>query len=132
MTAAYWVWIVAAVLLVLFGLLALTASGEAIRNNLSQSGVGVDKIGALINLLRGNGLICLLVGIAVGLLAGPVRGGDGRIRRALAALSVVFALLEVAAVVTELSPGVLLVVPILLLVAVVLAYRDSASTWFGR
>ena len=131
-TAAYWIWIVCAAVLVLFGLLAATASADAIRERLTDQHVSPDNIDAFMQLLRVSGIISLIVGLAIGLLAGPVRAGDERFRRALVALSAVFALIQIGAVIMGLSPGILLIVPILLLVAAMLAYRPASNDWFAR
>ena len=131
-TAAYWIWIVCATILVLFGLLAATASADAIRERLADQAVSHDDVDAVMRLLRVSGVISLLVGLAIGLLAGPVRAGDERFRRALVALSAVFALIQIGAVLFGLSPGFLLIVPILLLSAGILAYRPPSNAWFAR
>ena len=123
-------WIVCAAVLVLFGLLAATSSADAIRQRLTEQHVSADNIEAFMQLLRITGVISLVVGLAVGLLAGPVRRGDERFRRALVALSAVFALIQIAAVLFALSPPVLLVVPILLIGAGILVYRPGSRDWF--
>lgn len=128
-TIAYWLWIVCAVLLILFGLLAFTASADAIREQFAED--KRDDVDAFIKLLRGIGVISLLVGGVVGFLAGPVRKGDRRFRRTLATLSVVFAFLQIFAVIVGLSPFALLLVAVGLLVAAILVYRPQADAWFA-
>lgn len=129
-SVAYWLWLVAAVLLVLFGLLAVTTSSDEIRRQFVENGNDPASVDSFVLLLRGIGVGSLVVGIVVGLLAGPVRTGDPRFRRALVTLSGVFALLSMATVLLGLTPGVLLIVPILLVIAAVLVYRPGARDWF--
>ena len=128
-SVAIWLWLVAAFVLILFGLLAATTSADHIREQLAQNSDPA-KADSIELLLRGIGVGSLVVGVVVGLLAGPVRNGDPRFRRALVTLSGVFALLAMATVLLGLTPGVLLIVPILLVVAGVLVYRASARDWF--
>lgn len=132
-SAAYWIWIACAAILVFFGLLAVTASGDAIREQLAdnQHSVGkADNADAFLRLLRGSGAFSLIVGVAVGLLAAPVRSGDDRFRRAMVALSASFGLLQIAGVILGVSPGILLLVPVLLMAAGILVYRPSSNDWF--
>lgn len=131
-SVAYWLWLAASVILVLFGLLALTSSGDAIRDRLIDGGTDPGNVDSFLMLLRGTGIGSVIVGIAFGLLAGPVRAGDARFRRALVALSGVFALLQIGFVLVGLSPGILLLVPILIVGAGVLVYRASSAAWFER
>ncbi|KAA0022358.1 hypothetical protein [Antrihabitans cavernicola] len=131
-SVAYWLWLAASVILVLFGLLALTSSGDAIRQQLVDNGVKPDNTDSFLVLLRGVGVGSLIVGIVTGLLSGPVRSGDPRFRRALVTLSGVFALLQIAAVLLGLSPAFLLIVPLLLVSAGILVFRQSSALWFEK
>ncbi|MFC9787329.1 hypothetical protein [Rhodococcus sp. NPDC127528] len=129
---AYWLWLASAALLVLFGLLALTTSGSALRETLAERGADPAGVDALVLLLRGSGVVSLVVGLAVGLMSGPTRAGDPRFRRAVVALSVVYALIQCALLLTGLGQAPMLLVSIVLSAASVLVYLRSATGWFVR
>ncbi|MFD4183397.1 hypothetical protein [Rhodococcus sp. NPDC058514] len=128
---AYWLWLAGAALLVLFGLLALTSPGSAIREQLLERGASAGSVDGFIVLLRGSGAVSLLAGLGLGLMAGPTRAGDPRFRRAVVALSVVFAVLQLGLMATGLGQAPVLVVSVLALVASALVYRKSATAWFA-
>ncbi|MGW6375272.1 hypothetical protein ACWFRB_04295 [Rhodococcus sp. NPDC055112] len=128
---AYWLWLVCAALLVLFGLLALTSPGTAIREELVARGANPDSVDEFIVLLRGSGAVSLLTGLGVGLMAGPTRAGDPRFRRAVVALSVVFFVLQLGLLATGLGQVPTLLVSVLALVASVLVYLRSSAEWFA-
>jgi hypothetical protein len=127
---AYWIWIVAAVLLVLFGALLSTASTDAAREVWEKNGNDPDGFAGYMRMLRGIGIISLVVGLGVGFLARPVRFGDARFRRALVALSFVFALVGLGLVLIGIAPTIFVIVPLLLIAAGVLVYRPSGNSWF--
>src|SRR6478735_5439013 len=95
-TAAFWCWVVASILLIVGGLIAASVS-------------------ALPMVYRGGGVITALAGAAMAFLAGRTRGGDVRFRRAALALSltivVLVALLAVFGVVHVLT--LLAVIPLI-------------------
>jgi hypothetical protein len=128
---AYWLWLVSAALLVLFGLLALTSPGTAIREQLVERGANPDSVDEFIVLLRGSGAVSLLTGLGVGLMAGPTRAGDARFRRAVVALSAVFFVLQLGLMATGLGQVPTLLVSLLALVASVLVYLRSSAEWFA-
>lgn len=123
-SVAYWIWVVCAAVMVLFGLLATTTSVDAIRG---RHGSDVD---AFVWLLRGIGVGSVVFGVVIGFLAAPVRAGDRRLRALVVVLCGVFALAAVAVVAIGVLAPVLLVIPILLSVASVLVYREGAREWF--
>ncbi|MBP1162499.1 hypothetical protein ABIC28_000031 [Rhodococcus sp. PvR044] len=128
---AYGLWLVCAALLVLFGLLALTSPGTAIREQLVEHGANPDSVDEFIVLLRGSGAVSLLTGLGVGLMAGPTRAGDPRFRRAVVALSAVFFVLQLGLLATGLGQVPTLLVSLLALVASVLVYLRSSAEWFA-
>lgn len=67
-TAAFWCWVVASVMLMAGGLIAASWEGA-------------------LAVFRGAGVISAIAGAGVAYLAGRSRGGDARFRRALIALS---------------------------------------------
>ena len=109
--AVFWLWLVAAVALVLLGLLLGLHGGN------------------LPALFRGAGIIFAVAGLALGFLAGRTRAGDARLRRAAVGLSL--ALVVLLALFTVMTGGVLWLVPMILtMVGAVLIMRPSAQDWF--
>ncbi|MBV8928686.1 MAG: hypothetical protein JO152_06150 [Mycobacteriaceae bacterium] len=110
--AAFWSWLAAAALLVVFGLLiALMASTP----------VPV--------FYRGAGGLFAVAGFAIGYLAGRTRRGDRRFRRATVSLTLVLAVLLTLFAVKTLG-YIWLVIIVLLMTAAALAMRPAASEWF--
>jgi hypothetical protein len=107
-TAAFWCWVVASLLLIVGGLIAASVS-------------------ALPMVYRGVGVITVLAGAGMAFLAGRARSGDTRFRRAAVALSlaivVLVAILAVIGVVHMLT--LLAVLP--LIAGTVLITRPAAS-----
>jgi hypothetical protein len=110
-TAAVWCWLVASLLLIVGGLLAITAPV------------------ALPTVYRGAGVITAIAGAGMAFLAGRSRGGDTRFRRAAVALSlttvVLVAIVAVLGVVHLLT--LLAVIP--LIAGTVLMTRPAAALW---
>jgi hypothetical protein len=108
-TAAFWCWVVASLLLIVGGLLAASVSLPAV--------------------FRGAGVITALAGAGMAFLAGRSRHGDTRFRRAAVALSltiiVLVALLAMLGVVHVLT--LLAVIP--LIAGTVLMTRPAAASW---
>lgn len=129
---AYWTWLAAAALLVLFGLLALTASGTAVREQLLAGGADPEGVDALVTLLRGSGGLAVAVGVGVGMLAGPVRAGHPGFRRAAVALSGVYAVIQLLSVVAGVGQVPMLLAGVGLAIAAVLVYLPSCRDWFTR
>ncbi|CAM3217142.1 Integral membrane protein [Prescottella defluvii] len=123
-SVAYWIWVLSAAAMVLFGLIALTTSTDAIRG---QLGADADTF---VWLLRGVGAVSVIFGLAIGFLAAPVRAGSRRLRTAVVGCSSVFALVAIALSAVGVIAPALLVIPLLLLLASVLVYREGAREWF--
>jgi hypothetical protein len=112
-TAAFWCWAVASVLLIMFGLLLAFS-----EDNLPL-------------FFRGVGILFALSGLGLGYLAGQARLGHARFRRAAVALALaVVVLLSLFALISR-GP-VWLVVMILTMVGAVLMMRPAAQDWFGQ
>lgn len=128
--AAFWCWIVAAVLLVSGGSLSATTSFSVARAQISTS-VTDEQLRSFLTFYRGLGGICVLLGVAVGVLAFRTYRGDRRFRRAAVALSLaaVAVLLFCAVLVVPPHPFAL-VAAIALLVAAGLITRAPATAWF--
>lgn len=132
-TVAFSAWVSGAVLVVLLGLLSVTFPADTLRSQLMDTGGTPDAVDSVVSLLRAVGVVEIVVGLGIGFLAGPAcRGGDARFRRAGSTLSVIFALMLIGALTVGLVvvPVLAMVSAILFVVAPVLAYRPSASTWF--
>jgi peptidoglycan/LPS O-acetylase OafA/YrhL len=112
-TAAFWCWVVASVLLMTFGLLLA----------LSQDGLPI--------LFRGAGVLFALSGIGLGYLSGQARLGHARFRRAAVALAL--AVVVLLALFALISRGpIWLLVMILAMVGAVLMMRPPAQDWFDE
>jgi hypothetical protein len=108
-TAAFWCWVVAAVLLIVGGLIAASVS-------------------ALPVVYRGGGVITVLAGVGMAFLAGRTRSGDTRYRRAGIALSLVIVVLVAIVAVLGGAVHVLTLLGVLPLIAgTVLITRPLAS-----
>ncbi|MGO4441968.1 hypothetical protein AB4Z42_01285 [Mycobacterium sp. 2YAF39] len=112
-TAGFWCWAAASVLLVAFGLL-LALSPDALPT-----------------LLRGMGVLFAATGLGLGFLAGRARLGDARFRRAAIALSL--AIVVILAIFALYSRGpIWLLMMILTMVGAVLMMRPPAQEWFEQ
>jgi len=110
-TAAFWCWVAASVLLVAFGLLLAFSS-----DNLPM-------------LFRGAGILFALSGLGLGYLSGQARLGHKRFRRAAVALAL--AVVAILAMFALMSRGpVWLLVMILTMVGAILMMRPPANEWF--
>jgi hypothetical protein len=109
--AVFWLWLVAAISLVVLGMLmALT------RGNLPP-------------VYRGAGILFAVAGLGLGYLAGRTRTGNARMRRAGVGLA--FALVVLLALFTLMTGGVLWLIPMILtMVGAVLVMRPAAQDWF--
>jgi len=113
MTAAYTLWLLAAVALIFFGAAFVFANNFTNKDN-----------------ARVFGVVLAIAGAAVGVLAGKARQGDVRFQRAAVALSMVLGLLLIAVVILAPGWGYFLIVGIMLLVAAFLTYRANVDRWF--
>jgi len=111
-TAAFWCWVVASMLLIVGGMLAASVALPAVY--------------------RGAGVVTALAGVGMAFLAGRSRRGDIRFRRAAVALSltivVLVALVAVFGVVHMLT--LLAVIP--LIAGTVLMTRPAAASSFDQ
>ena len=109
--AVFWMWLVAAVSLVVLGMLmALT------RGNLPP-------------VFRGAGVLFAVAGLALGFFAGRTRAGHAAVRRA--AVGLALALVALLALFTLMTGGVLWLIPMILtMVGAVLIVRPSAQDYF--
>ncbi|WP_305092510.1 hypothetical protein [Prescottella sp. R16] len=121
---AYWIWVLCGAAMVLIGLLAATTSSAAIEERIGSSA------DSFVWLLRILGVLSLLAGIVVGFLAAPASGGRPRMRNAVVALSGAFAAAVTVFIALGMLTPALLPLPVLLIVADVLVYREGAREWY--
>ena len=111
-SAAFWCWLVAAVMLAALGLLLA----------LNKAHIPV--------FLRGAAALFVVAGLALGYLAGRTRTGHTRYRRAAVGLALALVVLLAMFILIG-GGGVLWVLPMILtLVGAILVMRPSAQEWF--
>jgi hypothetical protein len=109
--AAFWVWLVSAIMLVAFGLLLATSGGN------------------IALLYRGFGILFALAGFALGFAAGKIRNGYRGFRRAAIGLSL--GLVVLLALFSLSTRGLVwLLIMIAVIVGVVLVTRPAAQAWY--
>jgi peptidoglycan/LPS O-acetylase OafA/YrhL len=109
-TAAFWCWVVASIMLIVGGLIAATVT-------------------ALPTVYRGGGVVTALAGVGMAFLAGRGRNEDARYRRAAIALSLVIVVLVAIVSVLGGAVHVLTLLAVLPLIAgTVLITRPAASS----
>jgi hypothetical protein len=109
-TAAFWCWVLASVLLILGGLVVASAS--------------------LPPLSRGGGVITGLAGAGMAFLAGRSRTGDTRFRRAAVAFSLAIVVLMPLVVMFGVVHVFTLLGVLLLIAGTVLITRPVVASWF--
>lgn len=107
-TAAFWCWVVASLLLIVGGLIAASVS-------------------ALPTVYRGGGVITVLAGAGMAFLAGRTRSGDTRYRRAAVALSLAIVVLVALCAVVGVVHVLTLLAVLPLIAGTVLITRPAAA-----
>lgn len=131
-TVAYFLWLAAAVALILLALLVLTAPVDQVRDALAAQGTTESDIDSYLSTVRVVGVVSAVLGLALGFLSGPMRAGHPVFRRLLVILSVVVTLLLLLVVLGLQLFQELLVVALILMAASALVYRPAAREWFAR
>lgn len=108
-TAAFWCWIAASILLIVGGLLAASVS--------------------LPTVFRGAGIVTALAGAGLAFLAGRSRNGDTRFRRAALTLALTIVVLVALCAVFGVVHVLTLLAVIPLIAGTVLMTRPAASSW---
>jgi hypothetical protein len=130
--AAFWCFIGGAVIMIVGGLLAATATFDAARAAIPAE-MSDDRVRSYLTVYRLTGIGAVLAAGALAFLAGRARRGDGRFRFAL--LGMAFALV---AVVLLMAIGVGVAQPLILLgllpvlVGAALMTRPAARAWFDQ
>jgi heme A synthase len=127
---AFWSWLVAAVLLLVGGILAFMTDFDFIRSR-APANVTDQVIRSYLTFYHGAAGLSIVLGVAIGYLAGRTRGGDNRFRRAAVALSLtVVVVLLLSILVVRLVLPLSFLAAIALLVGAVLVTRSQAAAWF--
>lgn len=130
--AAFWCFIGGAVIMIVGGLLAATATYDAARAAIPAE-MSDDRVRTYLTVYRLTGIGAVLAAGALAFLAGRARRGDGRFRFAL--LGMAFALV---AVVLLMAIGVGVAQPLILLgllpvlVGAALMTRPAARAWYDQ
>ncbi|KGI70611.1 hypothetical protein EU78_03660 [Mycolicibacterium rufum] len=130
--AAFWCFIGGAVIMIVGGLLAATATYDAARAAIPAE-MSDDRVHTYLTVYRLTGIGAVLAAGALAFLAGRARRGDGRFRFAL--LGMAFALV---AVVLLMAIGVGVAQPLILLgllpvlVGAALMTRPAARAWYDQ
>ena len=130
--AAFWCFVGGAVIMIVGGLLAATATYDAARAAI-PSEMSDDRVRSYLTVYRLTGIGAVLGAGALAFLAGRARRGDGRFRFAL--LGMAFALV---AVVLLMAIGVGVAQPLILLgllpvlVGAALMTRPAARAWYDQ
>ncbi|RZT18164.1 hypothetical protein EV589_2417 [Mycobacterium sp. BK558] len=130
--AAFWCFVGGAVIMIVGGLLAATATYDAARAAI-PSEMSDDRVRSYLTVYRLIGIGAVLAAGALAFLAGRARRGDGRFRFAL--LGMAFALV---AVVLLMAIGVGVAQPLILLgllpvlVGAALMTRPAARAWYDQ
>jgi hypothetical protein len=111
-TAAFWCWLIASILLIVGGLLAASVSIPAV--------------------FRGAGVVTALAGAGMAFLAGRSRNGDTRFRRAALALALTIVVLVALCAVVGVVHVLTLIAVIPLIAGTVLMTRPAASSWVDQ
>lgn len=128
-TAAFWLLIAGAVLLLLGGLLAATLTFDAIRDAAAPS-VSDETLRNYLRFHRGAGVLCGLAAVGLAVVAVPTRNGDPRFRRAAIGLGLAIVVL-VGLVAVFAGTHILALLSLLpIIVGTLLLSRPAAAGWF--
>ena len=122
-TAARWVFIIAAVLMVLAGLILASAHYTGHEDS--------DFIHAWERNMRIVGIANVLLGCAIGFTVAPMSAGNRRARVVLIALTAGGIALNIMAFVIHVGGFVLALIAVLLAIAVMCMVQPSARSYFG-
>jgi hypothetical protein len=129
---AFWCFVAGAVIMIVGGLMAATASYDGARATIPTT-VSDERVHSYLTLYRGMGVGSVVVGGALAFLSGRARRGDARFR--LATLGLGFA---AVAVIGVFAIGVGVAQPLILLsllpilVGAALFTRPAARTWYEK
>lgn len=127
---AFWLWLGAAVLLLLVALASELVTSESVRAHEYKAATD-QQVGDFVTYYHTAGALCGVLGLAIGYIAVRTRQGDKRFRTANVALSLVTIVLLMVweGFAGVLSPG--LAATLALMAAVVLVMLPPARDWFN-
>lgn len=130
--AAFWCFVGGAVIMIVGGLLAATATYDAARAAISSE-MSDDRVRSYLTVYRLTGIGAVLAAGALAFLAGRARRGDGRFRFAL--LGMAFALVAVVllmAIWVGVAQPLILLGLLPVLVGAALMTRPAARAWYDQ
>jgi uncharacterized membrane protein YidH (DUF202 family) len=129
-TAAFWLLLVGAVLLLTGGLLAATVGFETLRQAAGPS-VSDQSIRDYLRLYRGAGILFSLAAVALAIFAIKARNRDQRSRRATMSLGLAVVVLAAIAAVFAGTHVLALLSMVPIIIGTLLLGRPAAADWFS-
>jgi len=130
-TAAVWVLVVGAVLLMVGGLMAATVSVDALRQAAPPT-VSDDAVRDYARLYRGAGILFSIAAAALGAFAVRARDGDPRFRRSAMTLGLTIVVLVGVAAVFAGTHILALLGLVSIVVGILLLSRPSVVDWYAH
>jgi len=129
---AFWSFVVAAVIMIVGGLMASTATYDIARAAIPQS-MSDDQVRSYLTIYRGTGIGAVVAAVALAFLAGRARRGDARFRRATLGLALAtFVVIGLLAIGAGVAQPIILLGLFPLLIGVLLSVQPSARLWYAR
>ena len=129
---AFWCFIGAAVIMIVGGLMASTATYDSARTAIPTT-VSDDQVRNYLTIYRFTGIGAAVAAVALAFLAGRARRGDARFRLALLGLAfATFVVVGLLAIGMGVAQPVILLGLFPLLIGILLIVQPSARTWFAR
>src|SRR5690349_17916679 len=126
---AFWMLVVGAVMLVVNGLMAMTVTFDMARA-MAADALTDEQVSNIVTFQRGVGIFSVVIGAALGFLAGRMRKGDQRFRRATIAFAVSISVLVIGVAVLAQVVFVIAVLAVLPIVfGAVALMRPPVSQW---
>ncbi|MEW5813475.1 MAG: hypothetical protein AB1925_28960 [Actinomycetota bacterium] len=130
--AAFWCFIGGAVVMIVGGLMAATATFDAARLAIPAE-VSDQRVRNYLTVYRLTGIGAVVAGGALAFLAGKARGGDGRFRMAMLGLAfAVVAVVLLLAIGLGVGQPLVLIATLPVLVGAALMTRPAARAWYDR
>lgn len=129
---AFWCFIGAAVIMIVGGLMASTATYDSARSAIPTT-VSDDQVRNYLTIYRFTGIGAAVAAVALAFLAGRARRGDARFRLALLGLAfATFVVIGLLAIGMGVAQPVILLGLFPLLIGILLIVQPSARTWYAH